>query len=215
MYKTSETCQIATLPQIYQDVFGDDHIGTFVEIGAYDGKTYSNTAGLAEMGWEGLYVEPVLEFYDLCVKNHKYDKNIKVINACAGSGNNATLYIAGEYTTISKEFISHVPAGWGITYSVGTPTPTIKLDRLLDKHWFFHRETDLFVIDVEGAEMDVLNGLTLDYWRPKMVIIEACEQHPREERRVNAPLINHYFRQAGYKKIYSDDCNNIYVRANV
>jgi FkbM family methyltransferase len=213
MYKTSPTCQIATLPQIYQSVFGDDHIGTFVEIGAYDGLTYSNTYGLAEMGWRGLYVEAVPEYCGSCRHNHADYENIDVVCACVGSGEDATLYIAGEYTTTSQEFIDLVPAGWHITYSGGEMVQTITLDRLLDKHWHEHKETDLFVIDVEGGEMAVLNGLTMDYWRPKMVIIEACERHPKPDRRINAPGINAYFRHAGYNKIYSDDCNNIYTRA--
>lgn len=32
--------------------------GTFLDIGAFDGKTFSNTRALAERGWKGVCVEP-------------------------------------------------------------------------------------------------------------------------------------------------------------
>ena len=32
--------------------------GRFLDIGAYDGETFSNTLALAELGWRGVYVEP-------------------------------------------------------------------------------------------------------------------------------------------------------------
>jgi FkbM family methyltransferase len=35
-----------------------DFTGEFIDIGANDGKTFSNTRGLAERGWKGVLVEP-------------------------------------------------------------------------------------------------------------------------------------------------------------
>ena len=45
--------------------------GTFVEIGAYDGESFSNTSFLADLGWNGLYVEPVPKFAALCRARHR------------------------------------------------------------------------------------------------------------------------------------------------
>jgi FkbM family methyltransferase len=211
MYKTSLTCQIPELENIYQKYFGNKKVGNFVEIGAYDGITYSNTFGLAEMGWRGLYVEAVEEYYKKCVETHKDHTSIKVVRACVGTGKEVNLYHAGEYSTISEAFRSNVPAGWHITYSGAEVVKTQVLNEVLIDNWNYHN-IDLLVIDVEGAEVDVLRGFTVGYWRPKMVIIEACEMHPNPDRRVHAPFINNYFHDAKYIKIYSDDGNNIYWR---
>jgi len=66
MYKPLSDCQIPRLDEIYLKNFGYKTDGTFVEIGAYDGHSISNTSFLADIGWKGIYVEPVKEYYEKC-----------------------------------------------------------------------------------------------------------------------------------------------------
>ena len=42
--------------QVILDHFGD-RVGTFLDVGAYDGITFSNTHALALKGWSGVCVE--------------------------------------------------------------------------------------------------------------------------------------------------------------
>jgi hypothetical protein len=56
MYTVAHNCQIENLPNIYKEYFGEEYIGFFIELGAYDGYNYSNTCGLADLGWQGIYV---------------------------------------------------------------------------------------------------------------------------------------------------------------
>lgn len=80
--------QIPNLDSIYQKYFtrffGIPYQGFFVEVGAYDGESYSNTSGLADSGWNGLYIEPVFEYYNKCLIRHK-NNSVKVINCAIGS----------------------------------------------------------------------------------------------------------------------------------
>ena len=71
MYKPTTSCgQVGlVLHNIYQKILGYKTNGTFVEIGANDGKTGSFTYNLAVLGWKGLYCEPVPEIYSLCRKS--------------------------------------------------------------------------------------------------------------------------------------------------
>jgi hypothetical protein len=39
------TCQISTLPHLFERFFGTRRRGMFVEIGAFGGYSYSNTLG--------------------------------------------------------------------------------------------------------------------------------------------------------------------------
>ena len=212
-YKTSMTCQIPTLPEIYKAYFGEDYIGSFVEVGAFDGITYSNTYGLAELGWKGLYIEAVPEYAGKCRKTHDGRDNIKVVNACVGQHfDNVELMVGGEYSTYNKSFADNKPQGWGVNYGRTFETRTMPLDAILMAHW--EGDIDLLVIDVEGSETDVLKGFWLAEWKPRMVIIEAHEQHRNEHLRSQAEFINAYFSRYDYRKIYSDDCNNIYVRCD-
>jgi hypothetical protein len=67
---------------------------------------------------------------------------------------------------------------------------------------------------VEGSELDVLQGFTINEWGPRLVIIEAHEKFWNEMVSAKAHAINEYMDGAGYKKIYSDHINNIYVPKN-
>ena len=46
--------------QVIFDYFGPEFKGTFLDIGANDGVTFSNTYGLSLKGWRGVCVEPCL-----------------------------------------------------------------------------------------------------------------------------------------------------------
>lgn len=45
--------------------------GTFLDIGANDGKTLSNTRALAELGWKGVLIEPSPKAFALLKENYK------------------------------------------------------------------------------------------------------------------------------------------------
>src|SRR5262245_29035772 len=55
----SNSCQIPNLREQYESLGLSPHTGYFVEVGAFDGESFSNTSFLADQGWSGLYVEPV------------------------------------------------------------------------------------------------------------------------------------------------------------
>lgn len=47
------------------------HKGYFVDLGAYDGRSFSNTLRLEEAGWKGLCVEPNPKNFELLKQNRK------------------------------------------------------------------------------------------------------------------------------------------------
>jgi len=55
--------------------------GHFLDIGAYDGKTFSNTLRLAEMGWSGVCIEPSPTVFPALLKVHGENPNITLVNA--------------------------------------------------------------------------------------------------------------------------------------
>ena len=88
---------------------------------------------------------------------------------------------------------------------------TRSLDSILEEY-SVPKHFDLLVIDVEGAELDVIRGFYIMLYYPRMIIIEAHELHKNGKLRRNAKFINETMQMSGYTKIYSDQINNIYVR---
>lgn len=73
---------------IIVELFGPNQIGHFLDIGAYDGKTFSNTLRLAELGWSGVCVEPSPTVFPALLELHKNNPKIICVNAaiCQVSG---------------------------------------------------------------------------------------------------------------------------------
>jgi len=214
-YLVHPTCQIAphALSKMYENAFGFKMDGTFVECGAYDGRSYSNTWGLAVMGWKGLYIEPYPAQADRCVENH-VGNDVVVERVAVGRNNGETwLYQCGDVSSIKWNKVSRA---WGCIQERKIMVKVEMLDHVLDRHdW--PKNFDLLVIDVEGSEEDVLRGFSLWRWRPKMVIVELHEKSPatiyKDEKGRNrrVDFANGYFRDK-YRKVYADDVNTIFVR---
>ena len=56
--------------KIILDLLKDQPVGRLLDIGAFDGKTFSNSLALFEKGWSGVVVEPNPESLVALIKLH-------------------------------------------------------------------------------------------------------------------------------------------------
>lgn len=157
--------------------------GFFIEAGANDGYTQSNTYFLEKKRrWSGILVEGIPEIYKKCKK--KRPKSV-VIN-CALVSNDfldstVTMYYANLMSVVEGALKTeelqneHIKSGLEVqdlenSYSVIVPARTLEsiLDEIPDLP-----NIDFFSLDVEGYELDVLKGLNLTKYRPKYILVEA------------------------------------------
>lgn len=207
------TCQIPNLDRIYEKVFGHRFVGSFVEVGAFDGMTYSNTWGLAVDDWLGLYIEAHPDFAAQCKLVHEPRMNGSLskaisVESCACGAENGFIDL-----TIFGECSTAVLNKWNRDWGMNENTPRIKvpmytLDSILNRRNI--ERFDLLVIDVEEMEIEVLKGFDLERHHPTMVIIETHEgQGTRPDQKgYKTPWIDSYMK--GYSKIYFDQINTIY-----
>jgi hypothetical protein len=78
-----------------------------------------------------------------------------------------------------------------------------KLDTILATHEPDLRAIDILCVDVEGWELNVLRGLTLDRYRPKIVILESV---------FNDPEYIAFMHERGYTLWRRLEPNDVYVR---
>ena len=215
-YRLSETCQIPRLDDLYAQYFGERTDGCFIEIGAYDGEYASNTSGLADMGWRGVYVEPVESSYLACKERHRFNDAVAVRRLVIGDGRGyAQIEAAGPLSTADALTRARVSTlAWAKHLFAETHLETVEQITLSDlletsgvKPGF-----ELLVIDVEGAEWSVLRPFDLGLWRPTMVIIELHDQNPDYAGlRERENLVVSYFAHHHYKVIYKDFTNTVYA----
>jgi FkbM family methyltransferase len=205
----SLSCQIPGLNTFYQYYFDGKSDGVFVEVGANDGKEWSNTWHLANSGWRGLYFEPVKALVDKCKEIHQKN-NVAVINAAVGAEWGETKLYTGEGATTSAKVAQDNTFFYGNSPDKFTACPVVTLNKSLKEN-NIPVDFDLLVIDVDGDETGVLAGLDLNIWKPYMVIIETSKNPPIEAWRFNAEPIDNIL-SPYYDEIYCDHINSIYIR---
>ena len=139
--------------------------GTFLDIGAFDGETYSNSLLFERhYGWQGICVEPLPEAFD----NLKKIRKCISVNAAAGEAIGKLQFEAlSGYGAMLSGATSSRPAAHGARISNeqqshGFERRMIEVDvvraaDLLRQHGM--QTVDFVSIDVEGAELKCLKGL--------------------------------------------------------
>jgi FkbM family methyltransferase len=133
--------------------------GYFVDIGATDGITNSNTYALEDLGWSGICVEPNLDYY----AKLKANRNCIVSSAAIYpvGGKDLELLVAGEYSSLFE----YAHNDHHYSHRLEKPRQrvvTMTLDELLDLHKA-PKKIDYLSLDVEGAELDILKSFSWDY----------------------------------------------------
>lgn len=152
-------------------IFKGKKDGFYVDVGAHDGVTDSNTLHFEQLGWRGICIEPHQSFYPQLVKNRP----------------RATCLDCAIWDEELESVDFHVTAvgGWS---RIGGPLPnadhrivgiqhphTRILNNVLQEY-DAPAPFDLLSVDVEGTEWHILNGFNLDKYRPRIVIIEDLER---------------------------------------
>lgn len=210
IYPIRPDCQIAGLANLLFAQFGNLTDGTFIEIGAFDGISWSNTYGLAQLGWDGVYVEPVLKYFNKCRQNHANHPRVHVLNALVSSARRRMqIHIReGDIATVDERFIKEMH----LENSAIEELEAVTLDDVLQQ-MEISAGFELLVIDVEGHEPDVLKGFDVELYVPQMIIIETHEKSTYSLLNHNVGFIDGYMHEHGYVKIYADHINSVFVLA--
>ena len=185
--------------------------GYFVEMGANDGVTQSNSLYFEKhRGWRGLLVEPAPQNYLKCIQNRS-EKSSIFCAACV------SFDYAKEFVRIAYSNLMSAPIGLqsdienprahaqnGVqflgkretVFEFGAVARTLN-SLLLEAN--APARIDFLSLDVEGAELEVLQGVDHQAFRFKYILVE-CRDVPR---------LSAYLAQNGYRfieKLSEHDC---------
>lgn len=156
--------------------------GFYIEIGAYDGITQSNTFYLErKKNWKGILIEPSKKVFDKCIK-YRSNKNYFYNRACV-SFNYKNKYLKLNYSGLKtysdkflekkriKDYISNPEILYGdrtYTYNVLAVT----MNSLLSKS-NAPKIIDFMSLDTEGAEFEILKGINFKKYKFRYLLIES------------------------------------------
>lgn len=173
--------------------------GYFVDVGANDPTDISQSWHLERRGWDGVLIEP----QPTLARKLKEQRRAKVFACACSSPANAGkmlhLHVAGIHSSLNPDFFV---AGMRKENVIEVPART--LDDILEEAKA-PTPVDLLSIDVENHEIEVLSGLTLTRWQPRLILIEDLALNLRIHRALTAH---------GYKWVRRTGLNGWYVPAD-
>jgi FkbM family methyltransferase len=204
--------------RLLAEIFRDRADGYCVEIGAYDGLTGSASYAFEKRGWHCLLIEPIPALVEE-IRRHRVSP---VVNcAVSDKEGTASFFVAENVEQMSTLELTPHRLNWveqvgGAIKQITVRTAT--LDSLLAEAAF--PEIQFITIDVEGHEMAVLEGFSLETYRPRIVIIEdnSASDDPRASNgdpRTGRHMSEHgyvHFRRTGVNEWYAHESDTELVR---
>jgi len=169
---------------LLENFFRGKRGGVFVDIGAYDGETLSNSLFFERtMGWTGLCVEPLPSAFaklkagrkaiceNVCVADFEGEAEFTEADD-PGRNEKMLSGLTAQFDARHHRFMKHLSVA-----QTSRKVQVTRLSKLLEKHGLF--EIDYCSIDTEGAEIPILTELDLDRFRIAVLTVEDNSQDER------------------------------------
>jgi FkbM family methyltransferase len=200
--------------QLFQDLFVINELnylqnGFYVEFGAFDGLTDSNTLLLEKYyNWQGILAEPSKEFFPKL----EFNRGNNSLDNRAVFSKTGVQILFNETTLPSLSTIDlfSMSDGWDRSSGIKYYIETISLQDLLIQN-NAPRRINYLSIDTEGSEYEILNAFNFESYEIDIITVE----HNFNESRIKIYKLltsNGYIRK--YERISSFDDWYVHERMN-
>lgn len=174
--------------RVIREFFGA-HVGRFLDVGAYDGHTFSNTHALALAGWGGVCVEASpLAFANLC-STYAERADIACVGAALMPHYSGAVVFWQTPDALSTTEQRHRDLWARRTTFERIEVQAVSVADLLARH---PGPFDLVSVDVEGASAELALALPLEDLGVRLLCVEHDSQGARIEAR---------FASAGFRRL--------------
>tara|TARA_Y100000992_G_C21231819_1_gene475890 strand:+ start:39 stop:746 length:708 start_codon:yes stop_codon:yes gene_type:complete len=189
--------------------------GFYVDIGAHHPIQRNNTHLLFKKGWEGINIDVnqfSIELFNFLRPN---DLNLQI--AVSDKDGEISFFYQKEFSqlnTTDREIAKENFQGKFLEKKVKCQT----IQNLLDNSKYKNKKIDFLNIDVEGAEIKVLNTLNFKIYDPSLICIEILGYRDlnleQREIQIKNSQIFKFLENKGYKKVWSGQsyCSHLFVK---
>ena len=147
--------------------------GIYIDVGCHHPFLNNHTYLLYKSGWEGINIDVDYNSIDMFNFFRKSDVNIQTaVTDHKGEVDLFFYHNRAAKNTISKEFGSDAKEKKKINSDT--------LNNIIENSKFKNSKIDFVSIDVEGNEINVLNGFDLKKYKPKIILLEFILPNKKE-----------------------------------
>ena len=180
--------------------------GFFIDIGAYDGVTISNTYSLEEIGWKGICIEPVPNVFEKLIQNRKCE----CINAAVS-----------HLDTMDNKFIQTKGGRSGFTRNMSPAkqiaaekegiiaeinVKSITFDAAMSN--YKSEYIDFMSIDVEGSELEILKTINFNKYKFGLIAVENNQTRQKGDEQLRP-----FMKSRGYKVLLNVGVDILFIPA--
>ena len=181
--------------------FKNKNNGFYIDVGCYHPLHRNNTFLLHKNGWSGINIDIHQFSIDLFNYLRPNDVNLN----CAVSNSNGVTKMFYQKKLSQLSTIDEKQAK--IAFQGNIKTSEIKcftLDAILEKLKFNEKKIDLLDIDVEGVDLKVLKGFSLEKFKPELICVEI------HEKEIKHSEIYEYLSNFSYELVWSGVFSHIF-----
>ena len=182
------------------DYFKNRKEGFFIDVGCYHPIHRNNTFLLYKKGWKGINID--IHSFSIDLFNYIRTKDLNYNFAVSDKNETLNMYYQKELSqlsTIEYEQAKKVFQGPIKEKKIQALT----LNEILKKSKI-EKKIDLLDIDVEGADLKVLQSLSFDKYKPELICVEIHEKNIKESQ------IFKYLDSCNYELIWSGVFSHIF-----
>lgn len=183
--------------------FGNKKNGFYVDVGAYHPIQRNNTVLLHQMGWEGINID--VSNFSIKLFNHLRPSDINLNIAISKKSGEIDMFYQkklSQLTTIKRQTANNVFQGKIMSKKIISKT----LTEVLNNSKYNQKKIDFLDIDVEGADLEVLESLDFNIYAPEIVCVEDISKNKK-----NSDIFN-FLLEKNYKKIWSGIFSHIFKK---
>ena len=169
--------------------FKDKKNGFYVDVGCYHPIHRNNTYLLHKQGWCGVNIDTSEFSIDLF--NHMRPNDLNYNSAISNKNEVVKLFYQKELSQLSTTEIDQAKTVFQGNIKE-KEVQAFTLDEILYRNKYKNSKIDFLDIDVEGADLKVLEGLSFDKYKPELVCVEIHAKEIKKSATYNFLIKKNY-----------------------
>ena len=186
---------------VISNYFKDKEKGFYIDIGCYHPIHRNNTFLLFKKGWQGMNVD--IHDFSIELFNYARPKDLNYNFAVSNKNEKIKMFFQKELSQLSTIDQNQAKKAFQGTIKE-KEIQAYTLNEILNFSKLNNKKIDLLDIDVEAADLKVLQGLSFEKFKPELICIEIHEKNLKESETFK------FLKEYNYELIWSGVFSHIF-----